>query len=159
MATRVFDREALNRYIENLEVAQRNRSARIAQQIGKLKHIERKVQELTGLIDERIAKVNQLRGRRHNIIGVSWRIQKSSLENSYSQPIGPVWTQQVHSRITGRRHLKRVDKITLALVKESCQGRDVGVLKRLYVEIAGLAKERNRLLKALNGVVNALRNV
>jgi len=159
MATRVFDREALNRYLENLEVAQRNRSVRIEQQIGKLKHIERKVQELTSLIDERIAKVNQLRGRRHNIIGVSWRIQKSSLANSYSQPIGPIWTQQVHSRLTGRRHLKRVNKITLALAKESYQGRDVGVLKRLYVEIAGMAKERNRLMKGLDAVVKALQYV
>ena len=159
MATRVFDREALNRYLQNLEYAQRNRSKRIAQQIEKLRHIEWKVQELTGLIDDRIAKVNQLRGRRHNIIGVSWRIQKSSLESSYCQPIGPLWTQQVHSSITGRRHLKRVKKITLALVKESYQGRDVGELKRLYVDIKGLAKERNRLLKGLDGVVNALRNV
>lgn len=159
MAARVFDREALDRYLLNLEVAQRNRSARIALLIRKLKHIERKVQELTALIDERIAKVNQLRGRRHNIIGVSWRIQKSSLQNSYSQPIGPVWTQQLHSNSTGRRHLKRVDKITIALVKKAYQGRDVGVLKRLHVEITDLAKKRNRLLKGLDGAVKALQYV
>lgn len=158
MANKVFDSDRLTEYLANIDRAKETRRARGRDLMNRIEWTLSRIDELGTQIDKHMATVNQLRGRRHNVISVSWAVDKRRLDRSYNQPMGPIWSQVLHGA-DGRRHLKRIRKVTLETIRNAYQGRDAGIIKRQYVAIKALADERNRLLAAIDRVVKALQYV
>ena len=158
MPAKVFNEENLKRYLDNIELAGKLRAQRVEDLKRRLDFILSEETKLREEIDRRMYTVNGMRSRRHNIIGVSWKIRASQLSRSFTQPEGPLWTKQLHAR-TGRRHLIPIKRPTHEHVKGSYQGKDAGHLRRLFKEIDALAERRDHLLRALTRTVAALKYV
>lgn len=148
----------LQRYLDDIELARRVFEEKVDSVLQTIKSLCDRRKKLDEELDDFIAKVNDLGRRRHNVISVSWEIDRRYLDTSLAQPRGPQWYKVVYGT-KGSRHLNRIDRLTTSAIRASYQHRYADELMQLYRAIKQRTNERDLITARLVRVQKALRYV